>query len=134
MSEVRRFFPFFPAIGGIALRDVAWHDELLPAGTWMLLDLYGTDHHPDVWAEPERFDPRRFLRPAPRPLVVAQGAGDVETGHRCPGVPLTEDILSLAVELLAAGPAYAVPAQDLRISLRRMPAAPQDGFRMVFGG
>jgi fatty-acid peroxygenase len=130
--EVRRFFPFFPAIGGRATRPVEWRGETLPAEAWMLLDLYGTDHDPATWPEPRRFDPERFLRPGSHPPIVAQGAGDYESGHRCPGEPLTEDLVSLALELLAAGPAYRVPAQDLRISLRTIPAAPRQGFRVVF--
>jgi fatty-acid peroxygenase len=131
--EVRRFFPFFPAIGGLATRPLEWREETLAEGAWMLLDLYGTDHDPSVWHDPARFDPERFLRPTPHPPVVAQGAGDFESGHRCPGEPVTDDLVSLALELLVEGPAYRVPEQDLRISLRRMPAAPHDGFRVVFG-
>lgn len=134
VREVRRFFPFFPAIGGRSTRALTWREEDLPRDTWMLLDVYGTDHDPAVWAEPQRFDPGRFLGPDASRLVVAQGAGDFDSGHRCPGEPLTEDLVDAATELLARGPAFAVPDQDLRISLRRMPAAPRDGFRVVFGG
>lgn len=132
--EVRRFFPFFPAIGGRATHPLEWRGETLPEGAWMLLDLYGTDHDPSTWHDPARFDPERFLRSTSHPPVVAQGAGDYETDHHCPGEPLTDDLVSLAVELLVAGPAYRVPEQDLRISLRTMRTQPRDGFRVVFGG
>jgi fatty-acid peroxygenase len=40
VHEVRRFYPFFPAIGGRTLAEVEWRGEALPAGQWVLLDLY----------------------------------------------------------------------------------------------
>ena len=132
--EVRRFFPFFPLIGGRATRALEWRGETLPRETWMLLDLFGTDHDPAVWERPRVFDPQRFLGAEGARLVVAQGAGDFDSGHRCPGEPLTEDLVAVALELLVDGPAFEVPRQDLRINLRRLPAAPQEGFRVVFGG
>lgn len=129
-NEVRRFFPFFPMIGGHATQPVEWKGEELPAGAWVMLDLYGTDHHPLQWQSPSRFDPGRFR--GNTPAVVAQGFGDDITTHHCPGEPATNDLISAAVGLLLDGPPYHVPEQDLRISLRRFPAAPRDGFRIEF--
>jgi fatty-acid peroxygenase len=43
-EEVRRYYPFLPAIGGRALHDFDWHGMRIAKGTWVLLDLYGTDH------------------------------------------------------------------------------------------
>lgn len=131
-QEVRRFFPFFPLIGGHATRDLEWAGQTLPRGSWVMLDLYGTDHHPQLWPEPRRFDPVRFI-PDTAPPVVAQGLGDMAATHHCPGEPATSDLIEAGVHLLVAGPEYRVADdQDLRISLRRMPAAPRDGLRVQF--
>lgn len=132
-QEIRRRYPFFPVIGGRSTRPLEWRDAALPAGQWMLLDLYGTDHDPALWPDPDRFDPQRFLADAVAGhRIVAQGAGDLAADHRCPGEPATVDLLVAALEELADGPAYSVPDQDLRISLRRMPARPEDGMRVAF--
>lgn len=129
-EEVRRFYPIFPMIGGVAAEPFRLAGEQFDAGQWMLLDLYGTDHSAALWPHPSSFDPERF-RDAPPHAVVAQGVGDFVTAHHCPGEQATRELIAAAVELLASG-SYRVPEQDLRISLRRMPAQPQDGMLVEF--
>lgn len=126
--EVRRFYPFAPFVGGVAVRDLNWRDEHIAAGSMVLLDLYGQNHDPDLWPEPYRFDPGRFLVREPGPdELIPQGGGDARTGHRCPGEDVTVALLlTLATRL--AGLDYEVPAQDLTISLRRIPARPRSRF------
>jgi fatty-acid peroxygenase len=128
--EVRRYYPFAPFIGGRAPRDVAWDGERVPAGSLVLLDLFGQNHDPELFPEPYAFRPDRFLdQPghAVRQIgpweLVPQGAGDPRTGHRCPGEDITVALLAtLAVRL--ARLEYSLPDQDLSISLRRIPARP----------
>ncbi|WP_203137127.1 cytochrome P450 [Microbacterium sp. JZ31] len=131
-DEIRRFYPFFPMVGGIASEPFGLHGEWFEDGQWMLLDLYGTDHSPELWERPDVFNPGRFATASPL-SVVAQGVGDHLAAHRCPGELATTDLLVATLEMLTQGPAYAVPEQDLRISLRRMPAEPEDGMIVVFG-
>lgn len=132
-NEVRRYFPFFPVVGGRARTELAWRDERLKEGAWMLLDLYGTDHDPALWPDPDRFDPRRFEGVPPRDALIAQGAGDLAEDHRCPGEPVTVDLLTEALRLLTRGPRWSVvPGQDLRISRRRFPTGPADGLQVTF--
>jgi fatty-acid peroxygenase len=129
--EVRRFYPFAPFIGGRSPREVEWDGETVPAGSMVLLDLWGTDHDPQLFPEPYAFRPQRFLAgDAVREIgaweLVPQGAGDPRTGHRCPGEDVTVALLSaLAVRLARLG--YDVPPQDLSISLSRIPARPASG-------
>jgi fatty-acid peroxygenase len=130
-DEIRRFYPFFPMVGGFATRPFELHGERLEAGRWLMLDLYGTDHSPELWERPDVFNPGRFAT-ASGSTVVAQGVGDRLAAHRCPGEQATVDLLVAALALLTRGPAYRVPEQDLRISLRRIPAEPEDGMIVVF--
>ncbi|MFQ1003962.1 cytochrome P450 [Modestobacter sp. SSW1-42] len=129
--EVRRFYPFAPFIGGRSPREVEWDGETVPAGSMVLLDLWGTDHDPQLFPEPYAFRPERFLagdevREIGAWELVPQGAGDPRTGHRCPGEDITVALLSaLAVRL--ARLEYEVPPQDLAISLSRIPARPASG-------
>ncbi|MEV5439354.1 cytochrome P450 [Streptomyces sp. NPDC052682] len=130
--ELRRFYPFAPFVGGRAVTDLTWQGEPIPAGTMVLLDLYGQNHDPALWEEPYAFDPRRFLaRPPERDELVPQGGADRAAGHRCPGEDVTVALLSALVPRLARLE-YEVPAsQDLRIPLNRMPARVRSGFVMA---
>lgn len=126
-QEVRRFYPFAPFVGGLAAERLEWGGRTIAPGTMVLLDLYGLDHDPDLWPEPYRFDPSRFLSgPAPADALVPQGGGPVD-GHRCPGEDVTVSVLTTVARFLARS-AYEVPEQDLRIPLERIPTAPRSGF------
>lgn len=129
--EVRRFYPFIPFVGALARGGPGpAPGERVPAGTLLLLDVYGQNHDPGLWDEPYRFVADRFVDAPPDPdTLIPQGGGPRE-GHRCPGEDITVAVLSgLAQELARLG--FAVPGQDLRISLRRVPTRPREGFRML---
>jgi fatty-acid peroxygenase len=128
-QEVRRFYPFFPAVGGRATEGFEWGGVRIDKGTLVLLDLYGTDHHPALWGDPEVFRPERFEGWHDNGYaLVAQGGGDYLGGHRCAGEAVTIELVKSALHLLAARVRYRVPQQDLRISLARMPTLPASGF------
>ncbi|GAA1351782.1 cytochrome P450 [Saccharothrix algeriensis] len=128
VHEIRRFYPFAPFLGGRAVRDLSWRGVPVPAGSLVLLDVYGQNHDAGLWGDPYAFRPQRFLdRPISAFDLIPQGGGDPATGHRCPGETATIGLLeTLATRL--AGADYEVPDQDLTISLRRMPALVESGF------
>lgn len=127
-QEVRRFYPFFPAVGGRALHAFDWNGMRIEKGNWVLLDLYGTNHDPAIWGDPGVFRPERFdKRESSGFDLVAQGGGDHHANHRCPGESSTVDLLVSALKLFAGAIAYTVPPQDLSINLRRMPTLPASG-------
>lgn len=129
VQEVRRLYPFFPVIGGRAREAFEWYGHPFAAEDWVLLDLYGTNHDPRAWEHPEAFLPERFRGWTGHPeSLVPQGAGRYEDDHRCPGEPATIALMEEAVRQLTRRMHYRVPAQDLTIDLRRMPALPRDGF------
>ena len=129
VQEVRRFYPFFPFVGGRARQAFDWRGYHFAQGTWVLLDLYGTNHDPRIWEEPGAFQPERFRRWDGSPYTfVPQGGGEHDAGHRCAGEWLTVELMKRAVRLLTTAMRYDVPAQDLRIDLSRMPARPASGF------
>lgn len=125
--EARRFYPFAPLLGAVARRDTSWHDVSFTRGDLVLLDVFGQHHDPALWPDPFRFDPGRFLgREIDAYELVPQGGGDFLTGHRCPGEWITIALLDdLLVRLAVLD--YAVPEQDLGISLARVPAKPASG-------
>ena len=128
VQEVRRFYPFFPIIGGRVRESFDWSGHRFAAGDWVILDLYGTNHDSRLWEEPEQFRPERFRDWPGNPYtLVPQGAGDFMAGHRCPGEWITIALIQRALRLLCSGMRYEVPPQDLSISLSEMPAAPRSG-------
>ncbi|WP_431219394.1 cytochrome P450 [Leifsonia xyli] len=128
-QEVRRFYPFFPLIGGRATRDLEWRDEKVRRGDRVLLDLYGTSHDPALWDQPNRFLPQRFDGlVVEQNTLIPQGGGGYHDGHRCPGEPVTLGLLDEGIRMLTRELAYDVPEQDLRVSLRTFPARPESGF------
>lgn len=128
VQEVRRFYPFFPMVGGRALEAFAWHGHFFRQGAWVLLDLYGTNHDARIWTDPEQFEPERFLNWEGNPYtLIPQGGGDFYSGHRCPGEWITIELTKQAVRMLSTEIVYRVPLQDLRIRLSRLPAIPESG-------
>src|SRR5699024_1154959 len=80
-QEVRRFYPFFPFVGGRVLEPFQWRGHHFNHGDWFLLDLYGTNHDPRLWDEPQVFDPERFAAGGVNEYnFIPQGGGDVHTG------------------------------------------------------
>jgi fatty-acid peroxygenase len=127
--EVRRYYPFFSGIAGRAAHAFDWHGLHFPKGTWVLLDVYGTNHHPAIWGDPDNFRPERFERWESSGFdLIPQGGGDYYSGHRCAGEMATVDLVKSAMRLFATKIDYKVPPQDLRVSLSRMPTLPASGF------
>ncbi|WP_232533746.1 cytochrome P450 [Plantactinospora sp. KBS50] len=132
--EVRRFYPFAPFVGGLAVGDLTFRGVPIPAGAMVLLDVYGQDHHPDLWPDPYAFRPDRFVGRAIGEFdLIPQGGGDPRTGHRCPGEAITMAVLTLLATRLARLD-HRVPDQDLRIPLHRMPTRVRSGFRLTVDG
>jgi len=129
VQEVRRFYPFVPAVMGRIRRTFTWHGVELPEGGRVMLDLYGTNRDARTWEEPEEFRPQRFVGWLGDPFtLIPQGGGDVATGHRCPGEALTIELLKTSVRYLTRAITYDVPAQDLTVSLARVPTLPASRF------
>jgi fatty-acid peroxygenase len=131
VQEVRRYYPFFPMVGGRAREGFDWRGRRFPAGSWLLLDIYATNHDPRIWSEPAAFRPERFATWDGDPYdFVPQGGGDHGVTHRCAGEWLTISVMERAVRLLTTAMTYDVPLQDLGVDLSRMPAAPRSGLRI----
>jgi fatty-acid peroxygenase len=129
VQEVRRFYPFFPLVGGRVLDPFDWQGHHFSRGAWVLLDLYGTNHDPRAWEAPHEFRPERFRDWDHSAFnFIPQGGGDYLTDHRCAGEWLTIEVMKEAVRLLTTSMRYDVPPQDLHVRLSRMPAVPNSRF------
>lgn len=129
VHEVRRFYPFFPAVPGRVLEPFTWRGHRFRERDWVILDLYGTCHDDRLFENPDSFQPERFRGwrwEENLNTLVAQGAGRHDDNHRCPGEWSTVELLKRAVRLLSTAD-VSVPMQDLSIPLNRFPALPRSG-------
>jgi fatty-acid peroxygenase len=131
VEEVRRFYPFSSVVTGLARTDFDWRGHDFRCGDLVMFDVYGTNHDPRIWTEPEAFDPNRFRSSlASAWAFIPQGGGSALLGHRCPGDRMTIEVLKQAVRLLTTQMRYEVPAQDIGVDLTRVPTLPRSGFVM----
>jgi len=128
VQEVRRFYPFFPVTAARVKQDFEWDGFAFEQGTLVLLDLYGTNHDPALWTEPEQFNPDRFKGWTESPFTfIPQGGGDVDFGHRCAGEHVTIAIMRETIDVFLNRYRYEVPSQDLSYSFVDLPSLPKSG-------
>lgn len=129
VHEVRRFYPFFPAAPAVVRETFEWRGYRFDAGRRVMLDLHGINHDPSVWQDPAVFRPERFADWSGSAYdFVPQGGGDHRLHHRCPGEWITIELMRSTLNFLLHEIDYDVPAQDLRLRYRRLPALPRSRF------
>lgn len=129
VQEVRRFYPFFPFAAAVTSHSFEWHDYAFPDGTRVLLDLYGTNRDPELWEKPDEFWPERFRQWNESPFnFIPQGGGDFIANHRCAGEWITIALMKSTLRFLTRAITYDVPAQNLDVSLSRLPTIPKSRF------
>lgn len=125
IQEVRRYYPFFPALVAQVREDFVWNGYEFPKDTMTLLDIYGTNHDPTLWDNPDVFNPDRFIDWHGSPFsFIPQGGGDYEMGHRCAGEWVTIEVMKISLDYLANRMKFDVPEQDLSYSVISMPSIP----------
>lgn len=126
IQEVRRYYPFFPFVTALVKKDFTWNDYQFVKGTLTLLDLYGTNHDPKIWNNPDVFNPARFFNWKESPFgFIPQGGGDYFGGHRCAGEWVTIEIMKVSLNFLLNQVMYEFPAQDLSYSMVNIPSIPR---------
>ena len=65
-KEALRLKPPVPSIPRRAIRDFTFMGYAVPAGTMLGVNPLFTHHMPEIWPDPERFDPMRFTEEAQR--------------------------------------------------------------------
>jgi fatty-acid peroxygenase len=125
VQEVRRHYPFFPAVVARVSESFEWQGHQFPRRRRVLLDIDGTNHHPREWPNPNQFLPERFRgRPIDPFALIPQGGGDHFTNHRCAGEWLTIAVMAEATRLLTREMSYTISAQSSPLDRGRVPAQP----------
>lgn len=114
VHEVLRLWPPGPAAPRLSVAPSELHGMTIPAGRLVLYSAYVTGRLPELWPDPERFDPARWAPGAPEPApysFVPFGGG----ARRCIGFALaTLELQVMAVRL----------AQQVEWRLRRSTVKP----------
>lgn len=81
LKETMRLHPPAYLVGRYTLRDLEVEKAFLPAGTLVLVNIYGIHRSPKLFREPERFLPDRFM-PANDALIPKRAYMPFGTGPR----------------------------------------------------
>ena len=124
-QEVRRYYPFFPFVAALVKKDFTWNGYTFEKDTLTFLDLYGTNHDPKYWENPDIFNPGRFAEWNDSPFAfIPQGGGDYAMGHRCAGEWVTIEVMKASLDFIVNRMECEVPDQDLSFSMVSMPSIP----------
>jgi cytochrome P450 len=101
----------------------------LPPGVSVSASIYGAHHRPDLWPEPERFRPERFLGTRPAPNTFFPFGGGV---RRCLGAAFaTFELKIVLAEVVQRVDLAIAPGYRMRPILRAITIAPSRGMPVV---
>ena len=130
IQEMRRYYPFFPMLPAFATKDVEIDGYRIPKDSWVVLDLYGTNHDERSIESPEVFRISRYLGKEKHISydeeyeMIAQGGGKFEAMHRCAGEWITLHTLRVFSDQLVNKYELSVPDQDWSIPMNQFPTFP----------
>lgn len=130
IQEMRRYYPFFPMLPAIAVDDVEVDGYHIPKDSWVVLDLYGTNHDARTVDYPEKFDLKRYVGRA-KDLsyeeeyeMIAQGGGKFREMHRCAGEWITLHSMRVFSNQLVNKYNFTIPEQDWTVPMDKIPTYP----------
>lgn len=130
IQEMRRYYPFFPMLPAIAVSDVEIDGYKIPKDSWVVLDLYGSNHDERTIKNPEKFDIKRYIGKAEdisyeeEYEMIAHGGGKFREMHRCAGEWITLHTLRVFSDQLVNEYKFSIPKQDWTIPIDQFPTYP----------
>jgi len=126
VKEALRLYPPAYALGRLAEHAVTIGGQRIPAGSIILISQWATHRRPDLWPDPQRFDPARFepaaeqARPRYAYFPFAGGLRGCIGGH----FAMTEAVVAIATLLARFSIASESPDIPLLTNLTLRPAGP----------
>jgi cytochrome P450 len=138
VMEAKRLVPLVPLAFGKAERTFSCDGLRVPKGWRVYLALRLCNLDPDVYRQPERFDPDRFApgraEHRAHPLAFIPQGAPPPTAHQCLGLEYSTFLVLAFLAVLLRDYEWDVPAQDLTYRWNTIPPEPRDGLRIRLRG
>jgi cytochrome P450 len=129
VKETLRLTPVVPVVGRVLHRSMEIGGWPLPKGAYVIPCAYLTHRRPDVWRDPERFNPGRFIDARPSPYELLPFGGGV---RRCIGMAFAMYEMKVVLsELVSRTTLRLAPGYEARIAHRGITFAPSDGVPVI---
>jgi cytochrome P450 len=129
IKETLRLNPIVPLVGRRLQTPTRIGGRELPAGVVVSPCIYLTHRRPDLWAEPEQFNPDRFLGKKPTPYEFFPFGGGV---RYCLGAAFaTYEMKIVLAEILLRTELRLAPGYTPRMVRRGITFAPSEGVPVV---
>ncbi|MBX3192152.1 MAG: cytochrome P450 [Labilithrix sp.] len=123
--EAMRLNPVIPIVGRVLERPVRLAGHDLPAGTPLACSIYLAQRRPDVYPNPSRFDPDRFLGKKPAPSEFFPFGGGV---RRCIGMAFAlYEMRIVLARLFERAELSLAPDAPIRVERRSITLVPSAG-------
>lgn len=129
IKETLRLTPIVPMVGRRLARATTIGGRALPAGTTALASIYLVHRRPDLWPDPARFDPGRFLGKKPDPSHYFPFGGGT---RRCLGMAFASyEMRIVLATVLARVDLAAARGRPIRLVRRGITFAPSGGMPVI---
>jgi cytochrome P450 len=129
IKETARLHPVTDGVGRLLKRPAHLGRLYLPAGVGVSPSTYLTHRRPDLWPEPARFRPERFIGARPRPYAFFPFGGGV---RRCLGAAFaTYEMKVVLAEVLAAAELRLAAGYRPRVVRRAVTLAASGGVPVI---
>ncbi|WP_375766482.1 cytochrome P450 [Archangium gephyra] len=125
LKETLRLVPVAPAVGRVLQRPMKVGEWDVPAGMAVMACAYLTHRRPDLWPEPERFNPERFVGKRTSPYEYFPFGGGA---RRCLGMAFaTYEMRIVFAEVLRRVKLRPATPYTFQVSRRGVTLAPRGG-------
>ena len=129
VKETLRLNPTVPLVGRCLQVPLRIGARDLPAGVVVAPCIYLTHRRPDLWPDPERFAPERFLEERAAPYAFFPFGGGV---HRCLGMAFAvHEMKVIIAQVLSRVVLRPVPSYTARVVRRSISFAPSEGMPVI---
>jgi cytochrome P450 family 110 len=132
IKESARLTPVTTDVARVVKKRLRIGGIELPVGAAVSAGIYLTHHRPDLWPDPEHFDPERFIRARPGPYTFFPfGGGE----RRCLGAAFSTYVMKVVIaQLLSRLEFRLAPRYRMRPSFHAITIAPSGGTPVIIDG
>jgi cytochrome P450 len=129
IKETLRLTPIIPMVGRVLGKPMTIGGIDLPAGAVALACIYLVHRRADLWPDPQRFDPNRFVGKKVDPTTYFPFGGGA---RRCLGMAFASYEMKIVLAtILARTDLAAAPGKKIKLVRRGITFAPSGGMPIV---